>query len=130
MLALTPFHETLLLFLVPGVVVGVVFAARGGRTARLSLALVMLACSVVFVWSALVMGVGYGYEAWQSGPEPPEEAFRDGGPTLGALFLGWIPASVVCVPVFAIRRRSSRGARDAAASALATGGVPQGGDSE
>jgi hypothetical protein len=60
---------------------------------------ILLIVGVVAFWAGLFLGSEFGYQAWQSMPDPPDEAFRDTFP-LGALVFGWIPGSVFCLLVF------------------------------
>ena len=50
---------------------------------------------VAVIRASLFYGVAKGFETWQAMPDPPEEAFNDGGATIGALFIGWLPASIM-----------------------------------
>ncbi len=75
--------------------------------------------AVLLLWGSLVQGVGAGYAAWQAIPNPPEEAFADGGPMVGTLFLGWVYSGVLCSACWAlllliskIRRIGSRPATE------------------
>lgn len=77
----------------------------------------LLGAAVLAGWAGIAMGVDHGFRVWQSGPNPPDEAFADGAQGMAALFAGWIPASVVVGTVFLIllpiasgRRRLPRGA--------------------
>ena len=56
---------------------------------------------VIAFWAGLFVGSEAGYQAWQSIPDPPAEAFSDTTP-MGALFFGWLPAGFFCGVVFAI----------------------------
>lgn len=58
---------------------------------------------VFVVWAALFLGSDMGYRAWQSMPDPPDEAFSDAS-VLGALILGWVPGVVFCAAVFVVGR--------------------------
>ena len=58
---------------------------------------------VVAFWSAVFVGSDLGYRAWQSMPDPPEEAFSDAS-ALGALVFGWVPGGFFCLTVFALVR--------------------------
>lgn len=57
------------------------------------------------LWIALFIGVDSGYRAWQSGPNPPDEAFSDTGGPFTMLFLGWVPATLLLGTVFWLTRR-------------------------
>ena len=121
MLALTPFHQTLLACLVPGLLAGAGLAAWGGRRPRLTSAVTLLVLGVGSLWGALVAGVGYGYAAWQRLPDPPDEAFSDGGKLIAVLLLGWLPAGFVCGPVFVLVRAAARRASRSAEAPTASG---------
>ena len=76
---------------------------------------ILLVGGVLSMWPSLLLGFDRGYRVWQSQPDPPDEAFADGGPTMGAIFLGWIPSGMWWLASFGIallvirvlRRRSS-----------------------
>lgn len=70
--------------------------------------ILLLLVGVVAVWASMLAGVGAGYRAWQSLPDPPEEAFSDGGPLMFSLVFGWFPGLIVVgvgvLAAWAIRR--------------------------
>lgn len=70
----------------------------------LILRLVLLLAGVVALWTSLFLGVADGFTAWQRSANAPAEAFADGGPMLGAMLLGWLPASVVVGAAFLVAR--------------------------
>lgn len=57
--------------------------------------------AVLFLWAALAIGVGAGYDAWQSIPNPPDEAYADGAKLIFILYLGWIPSGGACAAFWA-----------------------------
>lgn len=81
----------------------------------------LLGAAVLAGWAGIALGVDHGFRVWQSGPNPPDEAFADGAQGMAALFAGWIPASVVVgllflllLPVASGARRLPRGTRTVA----------------
>lgn len=76
------------------------FAAR---KSGLVLPAALLAVGVVAFWAGLFIGSEIGYQAWQSIPDLPDEAFSDTAP-LGALLFGWLPGGVFCGFVFGFVR--------------------------
>ena len=61
------------------------------------------------VWASLLFGSAAAYRAFQAQPDAPPEAFNDTGP-VGALFLGWLPSSLLvsltCMVARLLRRAS------------------------
>lgn len=96
--------------------VAAVFSGGGAVYAAWSQSLAVRALLVpgciCYFWLAFVAGVGAWFYTWQSGPNPPDEAFNDTG-ALGAVIVGWVPAVLVvgsfygltAVVVQALRRR-------------------------
>ena len=76
---------------------------------------ILLVGGVLSMWPTLLLGFDRGYRVWQAQPNPPDEAFADGGPTMGAIFLGWIPSGMWWLACFGLsqlvvrllRRRSN-----------------------
>lgn len=76
---------------------------------------ILLVGGVLSMWPTLLLGFDRGYRVWQAQPDPPDEAFADGGPVMGAIFLGWIPSGVWWLAIFGValvvvrqlRRRSN-----------------------
>lgn len=62
----------------------------------------LLAAAVLAGWAGIALGVDHGFRVWQSGPNPPDEAFADGAEGMAAIFAGWIPASIVVGGLFLI----------------------------
>ncbi len=77
----------------------------------------VLLLAVTVVWFSLILAVGWGYDAWQSMPGAPDEAFADGASLAGSLLFGWLPSGFGCLMVWiighAVRRTGDR-ARDQA----------------
>ena len=55
----------------------------------------LLGTAVLILWIGLIPGIGTDYSAWQSIPEPPQEAYSDTGGPFVVLFMGWFPALVL-----------------------------------
>ena len=77
----------------------------------------VLLLAVAVVWCALILAVGWGYDAWQSMPDAPDEAFADGAALTGSLLFGWMPSGFGCLLIWivghAVRHTRNR-ARDRA----------------
>ena len=67
----------------------------GSRRVRRRSRMAVLAAATFVLWIALVVGIEYGYNAWQSIPNPPDEAFSDTGGVFVMLFLGWVPGGTI-----------------------------------
>ena len=52
----------------------------------------LLLLAALVVWFSLILAVGWGYDAWQSMPDPPDEAFADGAKLTGSVLFGWLPS--------------------------------------
>lgn len=63
---------------------------------------ILLAGGVLSMWPTLLLGFDRGYRVWQMRPDPPDEAFADSGPIMGAIFLGWIPSGVWWLAIFGL----------------------------
>ena len=63
-------------------------AFRAGWLARLA----TLILGVGALWFGLLAGTGAYFAAWQAEPDPPPEAFSDGGSNVFVLLFGWLPA--------------------------------------
>ena len=79
-------------------IAGACAAAIGGRLLRFG---VMLAGVLAF-WVALFLGNHYGFYAWQTVPNPPEEAFTDGAILVGSLMGGWLPGGLIVVVAYGL----------------------------
>ncbi|MCA9135277.1 MAG: hypothetical protein KDB00_00925 [Planctomycetales bacterium] len=100
---MTPYHEVFLpIFLIGLLIAGVLSLVAGTRSGCLVPGLLVVSGVVVF-WVALFAGSDMGYRAWQSMPDPPDEAFSDAS-AMGALVLGWFPGLVLCLAVFGVVR--------------------------
>ncbi len=90
-----PLHEELLLHLAYGFPLALAAGMRipfaRGWLRRIGL---LVAGSVCF-WLSLFLGTHIGYGAWQSMPNPPEEAYADGAKLMFALMAGWLPGAVL-----------------------------------
>ncbi len=69
--------------------------AWGSGRKRRGIRMALLGTAVLILWIGLILGVETGYSAWQSIPEPPQEAFSDTGGPFIVLFMGWFPALVL-----------------------------------
>ena len=94
--------------LICGLVISLVMVFWGSRRMRRRLRMAALATATLVLWIALIVGVTYGYNAWQSIPDPPEEAFSDTGGPGSVLLAGWLPSSVVLGIVHLILRLCCR----------------------
>ncbi|MCA9266709.1 MAG: hypothetical protein KDA60_22780 [Planctomycetales bacterium] len=100
---MTPYHEIFIpIFLLGCLIAGILSAFAGIKSGCLLPGLFLLV-GVVIVWVAIFVGSDMGYRAWQSIPDPPDEAFSDAS-VLGALILGWLPGLMFCSLVFAVVR--------------------------
>ena len=68
----------------------------------------VLAAAILVLWIALFIGVDSGYRAWQSLPNPPEEAFSDTGGPFSFLFAGWLPSLILLSSLHLVLRRYGR----------------------
>ena len=63
----------------------------GGCGREWSRTLAGLLGGVLLFWGGLLAAVGLYFQTWQAAPDPPEEAFSDGGSLAFVLFVGWLP---------------------------------------
>lgn len=84
-----------------GCVLGATLAWKASGRGLIGQTLLLL-LAVAAVWLSLILGVCWGYDAWQSLPEPPDEAFADGANLTGSVMFGWMPAGAGCAVVFFI----------------------------
>lgn len=61
----------------------------------------LLLAGILCCWVGIFLGYDNGYRKWQSGPNPPDEAFADTAP-IGALLLGWLPAGILVACLFGV----------------------------
>lgn len=108
---MTPYIEKFIPIISLGCLVAGIASILAGRSSRLSRVIPLLALGVISWWIALFLGSELGYRAWQSMPDPPQQAFNDAS-AAGALFVGWIPATLYCMSIFGITRRLGRPGRD------------------
>ena len=96
-----PFDQAFYPTFAAGCALGALFAwSASGRGPVGQVLLLLLA--VLVVWFSLILAVGWGYDAWQSMPDPPDEAFADGATLTGSVLFGWLPSGFGCLLVWAI----------------------------
>lgn len=78
-------------FLAIGIVPFVAMVFWASRCEKRRARFPILFVSMVVLWVSMFIAADSGYRAWQSIPNPPEEAFSDTGPIL-FLVLGWLPS--------------------------------------
>jgi hypothetical protein len=101
-LAFSTFHRALVAYVSVGVACAAITAvAAACIPSRIARAILFIG-GVLSMWPTLLLGVDRGYRVWQAQPDAPEEAYADGGPALGAIFLGWIPSAVWWLMIFGI----------------------------
>ncbi|MGD2018578.1 MAG: hypothetical protein PVJ89_10710 [Planctomycetota bacterium] len=83
-----------------------------GRGVRRSLGSVL--AGTVVLWWGLVGATGRYFSVLQASPDPPEEAFSDGGSLMFVLYAGWLPALIVVGASFLLSRGVSAWRRRAA----------------
>ena len=98
---MTIFQEILLAWLCGGVVVAVALVVIAVRRFRWLGQVSSLLTATVVLWFSLAAGVSHGYGAWQTSPNPPDEAFADGAALTGSVMFGWLPAGLFCVVCWA-----------------------------
>jgi hypothetical protein len=96
-----PFDQAFYPTFAAGGALGAWLAWKASGRGRIGQVLVLL-LAVAVVWFSLVLAVGWGYDAWQSMPDPPDEAFADGAKLTGSVLLGWLPSGFGCLLVWAI----------------------------
>ena len=74
-------------------------AAAWGRS--FTLPLLLLPIGIIAFWGTAFLGSDLGFRAWQSIPNPPDEAYSDAAPA-GLMILGWIPGGMFCFVVFGV----------------------------
>lgn len=100
---MTPYHETFLPIFVTGCLIATVASCFAGRLSGCFAPLLLLVGGILSFWAGLFFGSDMGYRAWQSMPDPPEEAFSDAS-VLGALIFGWVPGVIFCLTFFSLVR--------------------------
>jgi|GEM_PF-3050166 len=78
-----------------GLTLSSVMVIWGSRREYRRSRMAVLAAATLVLWIALFVGVDSGYRAWQSIPNPPEEAFSDTGGPFSFLFAGWFPSLIL-----------------------------------
>jgi hypothetical protein len=106
------FRAVWCLHLFYGLPIALACGACAAGLRQLAARLALLLVGVVSLWISLFLGLDAGFRALQTSANPPEGAFNDGGPMMGALLLGWLPAAVLVGLAFlASRLRARRAAR-------------------
>ncbi|MCP4953512.1 MAG: hypothetical protein GY922_16865 [Proteobacteria bacterium] len=100
---MTPYHTYFFPIFGAGLLAALIVSLLAGWRRGCLVPLVCLPLGVLSFWSGLFFGAEIGYRQWQGMPNPPDEAFADTAP-LGALLLGWLPASIFCGFVFGFTR--------------------------
>ena len=100
---MTPYHDVFVPIFLLGCLVAAVASGFAGRMSGCVWPGALLVIGVLAFWSAVFIGSDLGYRAWQSMPDPPDEAFSDAS-ALGALVFGWLPGGVFCLTVFGLVR--------------------------
>ena len=100
---MTPYHEYFIPIFLLGCLIAAIASFFAGRMSGCILPGTLLMVGVVAFWSAVFVGSDLGYRAWQSMPDPPEEAFSDTS-ALGALVFGWVPGGFFCLAIFSLVR--------------------------
>ncbi|MDG1050225.1 MAG: hypothetical protein P8R46_08460 [Planctomycetota bacterium] len=98
-------HELVFaLIFFPALVGALVLGAWGGWKRGWVLPLACLVGGVLLFWGGLMAAVGEYFSSWQASPDPPDEAFSDGGSLVFTLLLGWLPGLVLAGTSFAVAR--------------------------
>ena len=84
---MTTYHEFFLPIFGLGCLIAVIASFIAAQKSGIIVPGLFLAVGIVAFWASLFLGSGFGYQAWQSVPDPPAEAFNDTAP-LGATYLG------------------------------------------
>lgn len=100
---MTPYHEYFLPIFVLGCLGSAVVSFVAGRMSGCVWPGCLLVIGVLAFWSSVFIGSDLGYRAWQSMPNPPDEAFSDAS-ALGALVFGWFPGVIFCLFIFGLVR--------------------------
>ncbi len=100
---MTPYHEVFFPIFLMGCSIAAFTSFFAGRLTGCLWPAVLLVTGVLALWLAMSVGADLGYRAWQSMPDPPEEAFSDAS-AAGALFLGWLPSGIFCLTIFGLVR--------------------------
>lgn len=129
-IAFSTFNAAVGAYLSVGVACAMVTAAAAACIRSWIARAILLVAGVLCMWPMLLLGFDRGYRVWQAQPDAPEEAFADGGPIMGAIFLGWIPSGMWWLAVFGIallvvhgQRRRSKAPQASAGGMLATGAM-------
>ena len=98
---MTPFDLAFYPTFGAGCLLGTFLAWKASGRGPVGQVLVLLLAFVV-IWLSLILGVYWGYGAWQSMPDPPEEAFADGADLAGSVLFGWMPSGLGCLVVWLV----------------------------
>lgn len=100
---MTAYHEEFIPIFLLGCFVAGLAAVFAGRASGLTIPGTLLCFGILSFWAALFFACDQGYRAWQSIPDPPDEAFSDAS-VMGAMVLGWIPGGMYCLVIFGLVR--------------------------
>jgi hypothetical protein len=100
---MTPYHEIFVPIFLLGCSIAATASFFAGRLSGCVWPAVLLIAGVLAFWAAVFIGSDLGYRAWQSMPDPPDEAFSDAS-AVGALVLGWLPGGIFCLTIFGLVR--------------------------
>jgi len=78
-----------------GLAISSLLVLWGSRRMRRGWRIAFLGVATLVLWFAMFVAVESGYRAWQSIPNPPEDAYSDTGGPFFILFLGWLPSMVI-----------------------------------
>ena len=81
-------------YLASGMAIALVVVIGASRCVRLRFRLPLLFVAALALWTAMFIAADMGYRAWQSIPDPPEEAYSDTGPIF-FLVAGWLPGAAI-----------------------------------
>ncbi len=100
---MTPYHTSFVPFFLTGCLIAAIVSFLAGRSSGCFWPGLLLSVGTLAFWAAIFFGADLGYRAWQSMPDPPDEAFSDAS-VLGALVLGWLPGGIFCLTIFGLVR--------------------------
>jgi len=78
-----------------GFAISTLMVLWGSFRKRLGWRIASIGAATVVLWFAMFIAVESGYRAWQSIPNPPDDAYSDTGGPFFILFLGWLPSLVI-----------------------------------
>jgi hypothetical protein len=94
MFAFTPFHTAFVTYAGPAMAIMLIMVLCARCLFPFWVQCISLVLGTLILWVGIFLGTHYGYGAWQSMPNPPEEAFADGAQLTGSVIFGWIPAGM------------------------------------